>query len=75
MTEAVARELKALRIRQGLTLEEVAKMRNVSYETMRKYETGKTNITIEFIEEMLKIYNTSQSIFFETVCVNMHNER
>lgn len=74
MNYAVARELKATRIRQDMSLEEVAKLNNVSYETMRKYEKGKTNITIEFLEKMLSIYNTDISIFFKNVCENMHEE-
>ena len=72
MNYAVARELKAARIRQDMSLEEVAKLNNVSYETMRRYEKGETNITIEFLEKMLSLYNTDISIFFKNVCENMH---
>lgn len=75
MNNAVAKELKATRIRQDMSLDEVAKINGVSYETMRRYECGQTNITIEFLEKMLSIYNTDISIFFKNVCENMHKRK
>lgn len=73
MNLAVATELKSWRIRRGYELSEVAKKFGVSYETMRKYEKGQTNITIEFLEKMLDYYKADISIFFKNVCENMHN--
>ena len=72
MNEVVAKELKAIRIKKDLSIEDIAKINNVSTETIRRYEKGETNITIEFLEKMLAIYNVDISIFFRNVCENMH---
>lgn len=72
MNEVVAKELKAIRIKKDLSIEDVAKINNVSTETIRRYEKGETNITIEFLEKMLAIYNVDISIFFRNICENMH---
>lgn len=72
MNEVVAKELKAIRVKKDLSIEDIAKINNVSTETIRRYEKGETNITIEFLEKMLTIYNVDISIFFRNICENMH---
>ena len=72
MNKLVATELKTIRIRKGLSLEKVAENIGVCYETMRKYENGKTNISIEFLEKLLNYYDVNMFIFFKTLCENMH---
>ena len=73
MNNIIANELKAWRVRKGLDLKHVAEDMNVCYETMRRYENGQTNITIEFLEKMLDYYKIDISIFFKNICENMHN--
>lgn len=75
MNIAIATELKAWRIRRNLDLAQVAKDNNVSYETMRKYEKGQTNISIEFVEKMLDYYKIDMKIFFDNICEYMHSEQ
>ena len=72
MNIAVATELKTWRIKRNLSLNKVAIDNNVSYETMRKYEKGITNMTIEFLERMIDYYQIDMKIFFDNVCAYMH---
>lgn len=72
MNNIIAKELKAWRIKRDYDLRKVAYDMGVCYETMRRYENGQTNITIEFLEKMLDYYNVDISIFFENICANMH---
>ena len=73
MNDIIAKELKAWRVRKDLDLKQVAEDMNVCYETMRRYENGQTNITIEFLEKMLDYYKIDISLFFKNICENMHN--
>ena len=74
MIEAIGKELKILRIRNNLTIEEVANNFGLSYETIRRYETGSVDMSIERLESMLKYYNVSAEIFFKNICAYKHTE-
>lgn len=73
MIEAIGKELKILRIRKNLSIEDVANNFGLSYETIRRYETGTVDMSIERLESMLKYYGVKTDIFFENVCANIHN--
>lgn len=74
MNEIVAKELKVLRVRKDLTLEKVAEDLGTNRETIRRYEKGETEITIEKLERLLNYYETDKRIFFENVCANMQQQ-
>ena len=74
MIEQISKELKATRIRMGLEIEDVASYMNLSYETIRKYESGKYNYSLETLEKILNYYKVSPRIFFENVCAYMHEK-
>lgn len=73
MLEAIGKELKVIRIRQDLSLEEVAKGLNINKETLRRYENNATGLSLEKLEKLLKFYNINTTIFFKNVCENMHD--
>lgn len=73
MIEAIGKELKVLRIRNNLSIEEVANNFGLSYETIRRYENGSVDMSIERLEDMLKYYKIDADIFFKNVCTNNHN--
>lgn len=75
MNEIVAKELKVLRVRKDLTLEKVAEDLGTNRETIRRYEKGETEITIEKLERLLNYYETDKRIFFENVCANMQQKQ
>lgn len=73
MIETIGKELKVLRIRNNLSIEEVANNFGLSYETIRRYENGSVDMSIERLEDMLKYYKIDADIFFKNVCANNHN--
>jgi transcriptional regulator len=73
LIEAIGKELKVLRIRNNLSIEEVANNFGLSYETIRRYENGSVDMSIERLEDMLKYYKIDADIFFKNVCANNHN--
>lgn len=72
MLEAIGKELKVVRIRQNLSLEYVAEKLDINKETLRRYENNSSGLSVERLEEILKFYNVSISIFFKNVCEYMH---
>ena len=55
-----AEELKRLRLKHGLSLDEVAQKLNISKVTLSRYEnTDITNIPMGNIEQLAKIYKTT----------------
>jgi transcriptional regulator with XRE-family HTH domain len=72
MLEAIGKELKVARIRQNLTLENVAEQLNINRETLRRYENNATGLSVERLEEILNFYNMDKNIFFTNVCEYMH---
>lgn len=72
MLEAIGKELKIARIRQSLTLENVAEQLNINRETLRRYENNATGLSVERLEEILNFYNMDKTIFFTNVCEYMH---
>lgn len=73
MLEAIGKELKIIRIRKNLTLENVAEKLNINRETLRRYENNATGLSVERLEELLNFYDIKKDIFFDNVCVNMHD--
>ena len=72
MIEAIGKELKILRIRNNLSIEEVANHFDLSYETIRRYENGTVDMSIERLEKMLDYYKVSVDIFFKNVRAYNH---
>lgn len=74
MQEAIGKELRIIRIRKKLELENVAEDLKINQETLRRYETATTGLSIEKLESLLNYYNIESSIFFKNVCENMHDK-
>lgn len=72
MQEAIGKELKIIRIRNSLELEEVAKDLNINRETLRRYENASSGLSIERLEELLNYYKVDKPIFFKSICEYMH---
>lgn len=71
MLEAIGKELKIVRIRNDLKLEEVADKLEFNRETLRRYENNSSGLSVERLEELLNFYNVDKSNFFANVCANM----
>lgn len=72
MQESIGKELKIIRIRKNLTIEEVATALNLNAETIRRYENNGSGLSVERLESLLELYETDKYIFFKNVCENMH---
>lgn len=75
MLNSIAKELKIIRIRNNLELEEVAQKIGINRETLRRYEKESSGLSVERLEELLNFYNVDKAIFFENVCANIHKEK
>ena len=74
MQKSIGNELKIIRIRNNLRLEDVADSLNINRETLRRYENNANGLSIEKLEGLLDFYKVDKAIFFENVCANMHEE-
>lgn len=74
MLDSIGKELKIVRIRNNLKLEEVADNLNINRETLRRYENNSNGLSVERLEELLNFYQVDKAIFFENVCANMHQK-
>lgn len=72
MKEAIGKELKIIRLRCNLKLEDVADRFNLNKETLRRYENSANGLSVERLEELLNYYNVDKAIFFNNVCEYMH---
>ena len=73
MLEAIGKELKIIRIRNDMSLENVALNLGINKETLRRYENNANGLSVERLEELLNYYNVKKTIFFENVCANIHD--
>lgn len=71
MLDAIAKELKSTRIKNGLTMSEVAKDNNFNIETLRRYETNTSGMSVERLEKLLRYYRADVDIFFRNICEYM----
>lgn len=71
MLEVIGKELQITRIRKNLSREDVSNGIGVNRETLRRYETDASGLTIEKLENLLNFYKVDMTIFFENVCAYM----
>ena len=74
MLEAIGKELKIVRIRKNLKLEEVAEKLQFNRETLRRYENNTTGLSVERLEELLNYYQIDKALFFKNICEYMHDK-
>lgn len=74
MQEAIGKELKIIRLRNNLKLENVANDLNLNSETLRRYENATSGLSIERLEELLNYYKIEKTIFFQNICEYMHTK-
>lgn len=74
MLNSIGTELKVIRIRNELRLEDVADKLQLNRETLRRYENDANGLSVERLEQLLNFYNVDKSIFFKNVCANIHDK-
>ena len=75
MLNSIGKELKVIRIRNNLEIEEVADKLNINRETLRRYEKSSIGLSVERLEKLLNFYKVDKFIFFENVCADLHNKK
>lgn len=60
----IARELKALRVKNGYTAKEVSDGIKIHSNTILKYEKDATNMQLGTLKKILDFYNLDEFIFF-----------
>ena len=58
-----SRDLKKLRIDKGLSLSQVAKLLNVSKTRVHQMESGRENVTKEYVDQFLKAVSYSKDVW------------
>lgn len=74
MLEAIAKELKSIRIKLDYSMQKVAEDNKFTIETLRRYETNCSGLSVEKLEILLKYYNADKDIFFRNICEYMHDK-
>ena len=79
MKEAIAEELRLLRIRNNLKVEDVAKYFGINKETIYRFESStknsKTYINTKKLETFLNYYKESPEDFLQNVIKNIQRKR
>ncbi len=74
MREFIGKELKELRLKHNLSLDELAKKLGINKSTMLKYENGTLDITIEKLDIILDYYNIQKDTFYDRLCAEVHTD-
>lgn len=69
--ELVSKELKILRIENGLSQEELSKKSKISISSIVRYEQKDNDIKLSTLEKLIKPYGISLFIFFERIIAKM----
>ena len=74
VSKEIGKELKAIRIRNGLTLQDVENALNIHKNTISFYENHSEKMKVNILEKLLNFYNVNIYIFFKTICEYIHYE-
>jgi transcriptional regulator with XRE-family HTH domain len=67
----IGNELRVIRTECRLTLSEVNEKSGISITTISNYENNKSQIYLNTILDLLKVYNVTPSIFFTRIATKM----
>lgn len=70
--EMIADELRSIRAKLNLSIENVAEQSNVNKDTISRYENNSVSMNIDIIEKLLNTYNIDFAIFFTNIYANKH---
>ncbi len=72
--ELIADELRSIRARKNVSIEEVAKQSQVNKDTISRYENNLVSMQIDKLEQLLNYYDVKFDIFFENIYAKKHNK-
>ncbi len=71
--ELIAEELRSIRARKKINIEEVADGSGVNKDTISRYENNLVSMQIDILEKLLSYYCIDFDIFFKNIYANKHN--
>ena len=71
----IGNELSSLRKRENKTLDELSKFVGIHKNTLCKYESDSSNLSLENLDKILSFYNIDEFIFFKNISDYNHNKK
>ena len=71
--DLISDELRSLRAKANLNLEEVALKTNISKDTLSRYERNQVAMNIDILEKILNFYDVNFDIFFTQIYAKKQN--
>lgn len=71
---AVANVMRQLRTERGLSLNHIANVLNVSYQTVQQYEAAKTRLSASMLFRLCMFYDVDPNYFFKDVPTETSSE-
>ena len=72
--EIIAKELKGLRTKNNLTQKQLADILGIHENTIRKYETNATDLSLELFHKWLDHFDIDEIVFFNIVREYNHSK-
>lgn len=69
----VGEELKSLRVKKNLSLEQVSQELSIHFNTLSKYEKDASDMQLGTLEKILNLYQIDELIFFKIIREYNHN--
>lgn len=70
--ELISDELRSIRAKKHISIEEVASQSNVNKDTISRYENNLVSMQIDTLEKLLDYYKIDFDIFFTNIYANKH---
>ena len=70
----IASELRSLRAKTNISIEELVEKTGVSKDTIYRYENASVSMNIDNLEKLLNGYGIDFNIFFNNIYANKHKQ-
>lgn len=71
----IGARLQDLRLMRGLTLERVARELSISYQQIRKYESGRNRVSVATLLALVAVLDVDLTTFFQGIDANLETAR
>ena len=72
--ELISEELRSIRAKYKMSIENVAELAGISKDTLCRYENNQVSMQIGILEKILVAYNEDFDIFFRKIYANKHKK-
>ncbi len=71
----IGKELKSLRVKRNLSLEQASQKLSIHFNTLSKYEKDASDLKLGMLEKILNFYQINELIFFKIICEYNHTNK